>query len=210
MMIMLLRLDSYQRCPMNKNYIRFHINNFAEIQKSLQELYRDQYTGTSLKAFPKEWNRENFLELYDVVDQFFKDNNAIIVSSRFFYTPAGKTLGVHLDGEGYNTNYWALNIPIFAAKSMHWQEWFKYDGELKQESNGVYAHYIQPLNPEKLLMIDRLMLNSPHVLRVGIFHRVVNDSAEDRLIVSIRFRTNSLYQLLTRIAETASNVSPNP
>jgi hypothetical protein len=68
---------------MNKNYIPFHIDNFAEIQKSLQDLYKDQYTGTSLKAFPKEWNRENFLKLYDVVDQFFKDNNATIIFSRF-------------------------------------------------------------------------------------------------------------------------------
>ena len=195
---------------MNKNYIRFHIDNFAEIQKSLQELYRDQHTGTSLQAFPKDWNRENFLELYDVVDQFFKNNDALIVSCRFFYTPAGRTLRVHLDGEKYNTNYWALNIPIFVPKSMHWQEWFKYDGELKQESNGMYSSYIQPLNPEKLLTIDRLMLNSPHLVRVGTFHRVINDSSEDRLIVSIRFRTNSLDQLLTRIAETASNVSPKP
>ena len=195
---------------MSKNYIPFYIDNFAEIQKSLQELYRDQYTGTSLKAFPKDWNRENFLDLYDVVDQFFKDNNATIIFSRFFYTPAGKTLGVHADGEKYDPDYWALNIPIFTGKSMHWQEWFEYDGELKTESNGVYRNYIQPATPENLLMVDRLLLNSPHLVRVGTFHRVINDSSNDRLIVSIRFMTNSLDQLLTRIEETASKVSPNP
>lgn len=195
---------------MSKNYIPFHIDNFAEIQRSLQELYRDQYTGTSLKAFSKEWNRENFLELYDIVDQFFKDNNATISSCRFFYTPSGQKLGVHSDGDNHDPKYWALNIPIFTSKSMHWQEWFAYEGELKKASTGVYSDYTQPANPENLIMIDRLVLTAPHILRVGIFHRVVNDSNEDRLIVSIRFETNSLDQLLTRIAETASNVSPNP
>jgi hypothetical protein len=195
---------------MNKNYIPFRIDNFAEIQRSLQELYRDQFTGTSLKAFPKDWNRKNFLELYDMVDQFFKDNDATISSCRFFYTPPGQQLGVHSDGNNYDPNYWALNIPIFTADSMHWQEWFAYDGELKKASNGVYRDYVQPANPEKLIMIDRLILTAPHLLRVGIFHRVVNNSSESRLIVSIRFQTNSLDRLLTRIAETASNVSPKP
>lgn len=206
MLIMLLRLDLYQHCPMNKNYIPFYIDNFKKIQKSLQDLYREQYTGTSLKAFPKEWSRENFLEIYDVVDKFFKDNDATFVSSRFFYTPAGQKLGTHIDGKNYNSNYWALNIPIFCGDSQHWQEWFDYDGEIENVRSGVYTDYVIPSQPEKLKLIDQLILTTPHILRVGIFHRVVNDSPENRLIVSIRFQTNMLDRLLTRIAETSSNV----
>jgi hypothetical protein len=187
---------------MKDNYIPFFINDFSRIQKILQNHYRNEYQGTSLKAFPKEWNRENFLELYDIVDKFFKDNKSEIISSRFFFTPAGKSLGVHIDGKVQEPNYWALNIPIFCEEKDHWQEWFEYDGELQISENSVYANYILPKDPSKLKLIDQLTLTTPHILRVGVFHRVVNKSSSDRLIVSIRFNTESLDNLLNVIRES--------
>lgn len=187
---------------MKENYIPFHVKDFKKIQLSLQDLYKDVLSNTDLKSFPKDWSQENFLDLYEIVNNFFNANNAQIVSTRFFYTPPGKSLGVHADGEWYEPMYWALNIPIFCAEDNHWQEWFDYHGDLNAiRSNSVHQHYILPNDPAKLELIDRLTLTTPHFLRVGTFHRINNQSSQGRLIASIRFETNAMRSLLSSVRE---------
>lgn len=191
---------------MKENYIPFHINNFDRIQKNLQDRYSNEFQGTELKAVAKDWTRENFLELYDFINEFFNSHNATVVSARFFFTPAGKSLGVHADGEWYEPMYWALNIPVFCSDTGHWQEWFDYHGDLNAiRENSLYTHYILPDDPLKLELVDRLTLTTPHLLRVGTFHRVINQSSEDRLIVSIRFDCNTMGKLLNSIREQQSS-----
>jgi hypothetical protein len=164
------------------NYVLFPIDNFLEIQKELQHKFSGFIEGSILKTKIFEWSQENFGQLYDQVNK-----KLVVRRARLFLTPPHRILDYHIDGNRINENFWALNIPIDVPLADHWHEWYDYTGELTTMQDSVYTDYFVPADTTKLTISDRLLLTEPHLVKVGIMHRVVNNTDKNRLIVSIRF-----------------------
>lgn len=77
---------------------------------------------------------------------------------------------IHLDVD----STWSLNIPIFNC----------------QESSTIF--YDDSKNE-----IDRITLDTPYFLKVGkIYHQIVNHSNKTRLVMSIRFTSDNLEEIV--------------
>lgn len=179
------------------NHFPLEIENFKEIQDLLSIKYKHHLDYNLLFSESIEWSEESFPGLYKEVEQHFLKFNATVLRSRFFMTPAGRELETHIDGTKQRDDYWALNIPIVCDTHNHWQEWFDYDGEIENFSDKIYTSYIVPKNNDQLILVDKLVLNTPHFVKIGKFHRIVNQSTKPRLILSIRFSTVDLTKLIT-------------
>jgi len=152
---------------------------------------------TASKTYP--WCRDNFGTLYDVLENKLKRFKVYVRVARFFFTNSGKRLDVHIDGtEELGHYYWAINFPIFVEKTDHYQEWYSYDGKYRRHYNETYTDSILLEEPEKIELIDKLILTEPHFVKVGIPHSISNQSDSIRLILSIRFLTynNNLIKIL--------------
>lgn len=172
---------------MSANYVHFKLDNLETIQQELYAKYVDLARGDKLRTQKVEWNKENFSLLYDPIQQLATSNGVSVVTSRFFFTPPHSELEPHVDGKVITEKYWALNIPINVDRDNHYQEWFSYDGEILVDSNQVYANSIKPKESEKLVLVDQLVLLESHFVKVGTFHKVINNSNKGRFVLSIRF-----------------------
>jgi hypothetical protein len=181
----------------SNNYFPLEIKNFDEIQQSLLAKYKNYLDCDILFSETITWTRENFLELHTEIEQHFLKSDSKILRSRFFLTPAGRELDSHIDGSKPNEAYWALNIPIFCDSSDHWQEWFDYNGEMDTVSDEIYTSYIMPKDRTQLVSVDKLTLTTPHFVKIGKFHGIVNRSTLPRLVLSIRFSTNNIEKLIS-------------
>ena len=181
---------------MNVNYIPFEIDNLATIQKELHSRYVNMTNSVKLQTQKVDWTKENFSSIYDPIQLLANKFNVSVTTSRFFYTPPHVELEPHIDGNVITEKYWALNIPISVDNSNHYQEWFSYNGEILIDSNQVYANSIKPKEPEKLVSIDKLLLLAPHFVKVGTFHKVVNNSDKGRFVLSIRFTSSDFINTL--------------
>lgn len=186
---------------MIENYFPFTVDNFNTIQEELYSLYGHLTTTDQLQTNKIDWTRENFLSLYDKIEELFIGRDESVATARLFYTPPHAELETHVDGDFIAEKYWALNIPIWVDSENHYQEWFSYNGELYKDVNNVYASSIKPKNPEKLVSVDRLVLLNPHFVKVGIFHKVVNNSSQGRLVLSIRFNSKRLGKFIESLKE---------
>jgi len=179
------------------NYFPLEITNFKDIQQSLLMKYKHYLDHNILFSESVLWSKENFLELYLEIEQHFLKFDAKVIRSRFFMTPVGRELETHIDGTRQRDDYWALNIPILCDNSNHWQEWFNYNGEIENLSDSIYTSYIMPKNEKQLVSIDRLTLTTPHFVKIGRFHKIINQSIQPRLVLSIRFSTSNLENLIS-------------
>ena len=134
--------------------------------------------------------------LYGPIQALATQFGISVATSRFFYTPPNSELEPHVDGKIITEKYWALNIPISVDIENHYQEWFSYDGELLVDSNQIYANSIKPKDPENLMLVDSLMLLTPHFVKVGTFHKVINNSSKGRFVLSIRFTSSEFISAL--------------
>jgi hypothetical protein len=180
----------------SNSYISYNIENFLEIQKILKSKYQHFLNNREKTTAIINWSEENFPVLFNQINENFLKYKSKVIISRFFYTPPNDELGIHVDGPELNDDYWALNIPISVSENDHWQEWFLYNDELITTSNNEYSKFVLPKFYDKLIAIDRLVLNSPHFVKVGIFHRIINKSTEPRLILTIRFVSENISSLL--------------
>lgn len=172
---------------MTPNFILFNIKNFKTNQRELAEKYNSYFDSSHTATETLEWNKENFLGLFDYIETVCKSHDIKVVRSRLFFTPAGKGLEPHIDGNHYTNVYWALNFPILIPNDNNWQIWYSYNDELKIHNNEIYQNSIIPLYPEKLIEVDRLHIDNPYFVKIGVFHSVVNQSSFNRLVLSIRF-----------------------
>lgn len=172
---------------MTPNFVLFNIKNFENKQRELIEKYNSYFNSSRLETEILNWNRENFLGLFNDIEMMCETHNIKVVRSRLFFTPPGKDLEPHIDGKYYTDEYWALNFPILIPETNNWQIWYSYDDELKIDNNRIYQNSIKPMYPEKLVETSRLYLDNPYFVKVGVFHSVVNHSDFNRLILSIRF-----------------------
>jgi hypothetical protein len=65
--------------------------------------------------------------------------------------------------------------------------WYTYNGSLATDQSPVYQNSLNPAEPEKLVLADKLTLTSPHYVKVGVFHGVHNYVNHNRIVLSIRF-----------------------
>lgn len=172
---------------MSVNYFPLTLSNLEVIQQELYSKYSHLATGDKLQTLKIDWTPENFLSLYAPIQELVTRYGTSVRAARFFYTPNGVELEPHVDGKDITDHYWALNVPVKVESENHYQEWFDYTGEMRFDSNQVYTDSIKPKEPEKLVLIDKLLLTTPHFVKVGIFHKVINNSGHGRFILSIRF-----------------------
>lgn len=157
---------------------------FPEISNKLYQLHQDKFDTTTTGAVKIDWTQENFLELYDEINDLAHPRKVII--SRFFITPGNGKLGVHVDKD-LNINAYALNIPILADTENHVMNWFSYAGDLEYKETKTYNKSVSPAQPEKLVLQASLTITEPAFVQVGIFHNVKNNSSIPRIMLSIRF-----------------------
>lgn len=174
------------------NYVPFYINNWKTIKEELNSKYQipndiNRSTGTTTY----DWNFINFGELYNEVQTRFDHLGMAVHRARFFYTAPGGKLDVHVDGTNkLGHYYWAINFPVIVPETDHYQEWYSYDGEYFHNYNTSYTDSTMLTEPKKIKLIDRLIINRPYLVKVGIPHAVYNNSEHPRLILSIRFYTD--------------------
>lgn len=182
---------------MNRNYVPFTLDCLNVVQEELSNKYISLSTGDKLRTQKVEWRAENFGLLYGPIQALADQYGVSVVTSRFFYTPPYAELEPHIDGNVITEKYWALNIPISVDSENHYQEWFSYDGEVLIDSNQIYANSIKPKEPENLMLVDSLLLLTPHFVKVGTFHKVINNSSKGRFVLSIRFSSSEFINDLT-------------
>lgn len=170
------------------NYVPFHINNWNKISEELKNKYYvpDNARGnTGTSTF--DWNVENFGNLYTELERKISRFEITVKRARFFYTKPKCDLGPHVDGTGeLGHYYWAINFPVHVPKDNHYHEWYSYDGEYVQNYTETYTDSTLLKDPARKKLIDRLVLDKPYLVKVGIPHAVYNHADTVRLILSIR------------------------
>lgn len=162
----------------------FELDCFPEINNKLYQLHKDKLDLSKTNAVKVNWTAENFLELYDEINQLINPRKVMIC--RFFITPPFKNLEVHVDKD-INIKAYALNIPIVCGEDNHFMNWYSYNGELSYNQTQMYNKSVHPREPEKLILEESLTIKKPTFVKVGIFHSVKNNSSVPRIILSIRF-----------------------
>jgi hypothetical protein len=173
----------------NINYIPFHIKDWTGLHKELSSKYHipNNVTG-GVGTSVYDWTYENFGNFHSELTLLLSRFNIKVRRARFFYTAPESQLNVHIDGTNQlGHNYWAINFPIDVPLTEHYQEWYEYKGEYKSNYNSSYTDSTLLENPKDINLIDRLVLNRPYLVKVGIPHAVHNHSSSPRLILSIRF-----------------------
>jgi hypothetical protein len=183
-----------------KNYEHFPIEDFENIRDSLSKQYSflcDGYSNVS-KSVP--WNSNTFPILFERVRNSVSDIQLKVEACRLFLTPPARVLQCHIDGREINKNYWALNIPIVIPEQDHYQEWLEYSGAIADNQDATYDAYIKPAETDKRFfkIIDRVTVDRPYLVRIGTWHRVVNNTPQYRLILSLRFDQTTTEKLLDK------------
>lgn len=170
------------------NYVPLRINNWNLISQELKNKYYvpdDAKGNTGTSTF--DWNVENFGTLYTELERKLSRFEITVKRARFFYTKPGCELGPHVDGTGeLGHYYWAINFPVHVPIDNHYHEWYSYDGEYVQNYTESYTDSTLLKDPNRKKLIDRLILDKPYLVKVGIPHAVYNHSDTVRLILSIR------------------------
>ena len=183
-----------------KNYEPFPIEDFENIKDLLSKQYSFLCHGHSnvSKSFP--WNSFTFPKLFEAVRDCVPDISLKLEACRLFLTPPKRVLQCHIDGSAINKNYWALNIPIIIPEKDHYQEWLEYSGAIADNQDATYDAYIKPAETDKKFfkIIDRVTVDRPYLVRIGTWHRVVNNTTQYRLILSLRFDQNTTEKLLDK------------
>jgi hypothetical protein len=191
------------------NYVPFDLANLSLIQNEVASVYRRFIDdAVELTATPVEWSTTNLPITRNTINNHLEKLGATVTRARLFLTLPNSTMAAHIDGNNVNDTYWALNIPIEVEESNHWHEWYNYHGELLSNNNLTYTDYIRPANPNQLTVSDRLCFTTAHLVKVGTFHGVVNQTNYKRVMLSIRFSTPSIEFMLT-IAQKTCKITSN-
>jgi hypothetical protein len=179
------------------NYVQLQLDDYKLIQSEVASMYRNFVDSADvLTATSVDWTATNLPVTYKVVNSKLEKLGARVTRARLFLTLPNSTMSAHIDGTSVVDTYWALNIPIEVEDNNHWHEWYSYHGELVTNSNSTYTDYIRPADPAQLVIADRLCFTTPHLVKVGTFHGVTNNSNKKRVMLSIRFNTPSIEFLL--------------
>ena len=179
----------------NINYVPFHIKDWIGLHKELSSKYHNGIVEPNevngrVGTRVYEWSYENFGNFYSELTLLLTRFTCKVRRARFFYTAPKGQLNVHIDGTNQNGhNYWAINFPIHVPQTEHYQEWYEYKGEYKTNFSSNYTDSTILENPQDIKLIDRLVLDRPYLVKVGIPHAVYNFSSCPRLILSIRFES---------------------
>ncbi len=190
------------------NYVPFYINNWDTIHSELSSKYHvPAHVVRETATTTYDWNYENFGTLHTELQKRFSALNIEVHRARFFYTKPRCSLGIHIDGTNkLGHYYWAINFPVHVPKDNHFQEWYSYDGNYIRNYNNAYTDSTLLESPDRVKLIDRLVLDKPYLVKVGIPHAVFNHTDSIRLILSIRFytaRENTLKLIKSSIAQEA-------
>lgn len=166
---------------------KIELLSFPTIRQKLINLHYNKLFPIKKHAVAVPWSKENFLELYDDIQEIGDNIDSYVTVSKFFITPAYDNLGAHVDNIKINNTNWALNIPILTHQSDHYMIWYEYLNETLLTS-GAYNNSLLPKYPEMLVPIDKLILNEPNLVKVGIFHGIENFNSTPRIVLTIRFK----------------------
>ena len=169
-----------------KYYEKIKLKSFPEIKNKLLDLHKDTLFPIKKQAVRLQWSRENFLDLYDEINEIAKEINSPVTIAKFFITPPYNNLGVHVDSTAINPKSWALNIPILSHEDNHYMFWYDYQGEYITVSDS-YNNSIKPKNVNQLTVLDKLVLTDPHYVKIGVFHSIENRTPTPRIVLTLRF-----------------------
>lgn len=160
---------------------------FPDIKNKLLNLHHDALYPIQKKAVDIKWSHENYLDLYDEIEDLARSLETTVTVSKFLIIPANLTTMAHVDGTFTDNMRWALNIPIVCAESNHYMSWYDYAGEYINNFNGAYRHALLAKEPNRLKRAARLTILEPHLVKVGILHSIENQNNMPRITLTIRF-----------------------
>lgn len=173
---------------MSRLYFQYDIPNLEYIKSGLLLRYQNQFSGEELNSFLVDWTGENFLGLYDFLQPSLRKKYLFVKRSRFFITPPGGFMYPHIDGLEYDENLYALNIPIVSGDN-DYQLWYERPKNLIKINSSTYHDCLISTAGENLKVVDKLKLDKPHFVKIGILHSVLNLSVIPRVVLSIRIRS---------------------
>jgi len=173
----------------NEYFKKLELKSFPEIQNKLLTLHREKLFPIKKQAVTIVWTRENYLDLFDEINEIADEMKTSIMVSKFFITPEHDNLGVHVDSTKVSHKNWALNIPVLSHEDGHSMTWYDYHDEFKKVSDS-YNKSLQPKYVEKLVPLSTLMMEEPHYVKIGIFHGIKNPTPTPRIMLTIRFRNS--------------------
>lgn len=165
----------------------------------------------------KKPNNPRDYDIYDlkVVDypsvliDYVKRAGLTIDNAKFFHSKPGFKSIIHVDADGRHA---ALNIPLSIGGPQYWynQNWdsvkrlepthvflrmaAEKSGEIQatdhvawQEAEKVHYEFMDRTKPEP---VARLVLCRPTCLSISNWHQIHNDTPQDRVIFTVRFREN--------------------
>lgn len=187
-------------------YKRF--DNFSFNRKVLQSIYFDQvhpfvisnpddpdakrFNHMSSPAFSMDYIKSIDADLFDKIKKFFdtiskKYNVSNGFIGRFFTVGPNLKAGVHVDSflETRIVREWALNFPVYNTDN-NYQEWVT----VNDMSQPIYTHRGILYETENIDVIEKIILDVPHLLKVSNPHRIVNNTNDFRVVFSIRGKSN--------------------
>lgn len=115
---------------------------------------------------------------------------------RFYVTPAGTKMGIHIDGSSPKVPF-GLNFPVFNSAD-NYMNWY----DIPEDQMHLFdAHkkygYMPSFIPKKgadLKIIQSKQIDKPYFVKTDIMHNVVNNTDNDRIILSVRFLLDKAIQ----------------
>lgn len=108
---------------------------------------------------------------------------------RYYVTPAESKMGIHIDGTDPKVPF-GLNFPVYNSTNnyMYWYDISDSDMHLfnAHKKYGYMSSYI-PKKGANLKIIECKNIDKPYFVKTDIMHNVVNNTNEDRIILSVRF-----------------------
>jgi hypothetical protein len=162
--------------------------------------YQDQITE-KLKAHfivPKYMNtdvpvysaRLTYEEVDSVVPELTAQFRAMGLEYDMFRTFVTKAKGVsaiHRDGTEGDWKLIALNWPLYNCDRSHMM-WYDLKPGAQNTNLPNLPYNVTTFSNQDAVLIDKLVLKKPTFLRVDVPHNVANYTAENRLIISFRFK----------------------
>lgn len=171
---------------MNELFVPFHIPDFESIQQEL------------LLAIDKDYSTLEKPIAFTYPEQYMKDHCPQFMSwlmpklklpvriYRYYITPPKQSLAIHIDGTDPSVPF-ALNIPVTGTIGTKHNFYETSEDNIIKKTGPGYLAALQPKDKSKLKLVSELELVTPHVTNNSVFHGVINDTDQYRIMFTVRW-----------------------
>jgi hypothetical protein len=168
-------------------YKFINIPNFDEIQQQLILLVPSIFKEIKTSAYVVE--SDVLLSACPSLKDFLKQNSLEWDIARFFMTGPHDSLPIHTDGNKEYPKFLALNLPVIGCEHST-MNWWKQATFVEVIPNTKYYGTGMDLFESDLPPTYSFALTKPALVQINIPHNVTNMQNYERVILSIRFKSD--------------------